>query len=121
MTYSPSPTDVRSPSPPEVRRPEVRRPEVRPKHTWPHRAAYASPPCAADLLSTWNLLDLFIVSVSLISLCPAMERFAVLRLLRVLRPLRLLSRIEGMKVIFAFFAEAWQVRATYSGLRLDCG
>ena len=58
------------------------------------------------LLSAWNLLDLFIVSVSLISLCPEMNQLSALRLLRVLRPLRLLSRIPGMKVIFAFFAEA---------------
>ena len=58
------------------------------------------------LLSPWNLLDLFIVTISLISLCPEMKKLAALRLLRVLRPLRLLSRIPGMKVIFEFFAIA---------------
>ena len=52
--------------------------------------------------------DLFIVTVSLVSLCPEMNHLTALRLLRVLRPLRLLSRIEGMKVIFSFFTEAWQ-------------
>ena len=47
------------------------------------------------LLSSWNLLDLCIMVVSVISLCPEYDRLAVLRLLRVLRPLRLLSRVEG--------------------------
>ena len=62
------------------------------------------------LLSAWNLLDLFIVTVSLVSLSPEMTKLAALRLLRVLRPLRLLSRIPGMKVIFSFFAiAAWDV------------
>jgi hypothetical protein len=59
------------------------------------------------LLSAWNLLDLFIVTVSLVSLCPEMASLSALRLLRVLRPLRLLSRIEGMRVIFSFFTEAY--------------
>ena len=76
----------------------------------PALAASSPPPVANPVCS--NPLscgqDLFIVTVSLVSLCPEMNHLTALRLLRVLRPLRLLSRIEGMKVIFSFFTEAWQ-------------
>jgi len=58
------------------------------------------------LLSSWNVMDLCIMLVSIVSLCEEYAKMSVLRLLRVLRPLRLLSRIEGMKVIFEFFARA---------------
>ena len=50
-------------------------------------------------------MNLNIVFVSIISLCPEFGKLSALRLLRVLRPLRLLSRIAGMKVIFV--SQVW--------------
>lgn len=47
------------------------------------------------LLSAWNRLDLAIVVLALLALCPETSHLAPLRLLRVLRPLRLLSRSAG--------------------------
>ena len=54
------------------------------------------------LTSAWNRLDLAIVIISLVSLCPEMGPLSFLRILRVLRPLRLLSRVDGMQLIFDF-------------------
>ena len=58
------------------------------------------------LTSAFNLLDLVIVVISLISLCPEMEKVAFLRLLRVARPLRLLGKAPGMQIIFVFLSKA---------------
>ena len=57
----------------------------------------------AYVKSPWNLLDLMIVTVSILVLLaeffPVFEGLKVLRVLRVLRPLRLLARNAGMKLI----------------------
>lgn len=50
----------------------------------------------AYLRSSWNCLDGFIVTASLLS--GSNPAFRTLRVLRVLRPLRLISRFEGLKV-----------------------
>lgn len=50
----------------------------------------------AYMKNGWNLLDFFIVAVSWISLIPELS---ALRTLRVLRPLRLVSRSSGMRLI----------------------
>ena len=58
------------------------------------------PPYFRDL---WNVLDFFIVMVSLVCLLaeafPALRPLKALRILRVLRPLRLLARDPGMRLI----------------------
>lgn len=54
----------------------------------------------------FNVLDFFIVLGSIISLYPGMGELVILRILRVLRPMRLLSRVPGMKVIFDFLIES---------------
>jgi hypothetical protein len=58
------------------------------------------PPYFRDL---WNVLDFFIVMVSLVCLLaemfPALRPLKSLRILRVLRPLRLLARDPGMRLI----------------------
>lgn len=48
----------------------------------------------------WNILDIAIVLISIISLfgSETLKVFRVLRLLRVLRPLRVISRNEGLKL-----------------------
>jgi hypothetical protein len=51
--------------------------------------------------SGWNILDFIIVASSTISLLPFagdIEWFRVLRLIRILRPLRILSRNIGMQI-----------------------
>ena len=58
------------------------------------------------LTSPFNLLDLGIVVISIVSLCPEMTKFAFLRLMRVARPLRLLGKVPGMQIIFTFLAKA---------------
>merc|ERR1740117_1026389 len=60
-----------------------------------HKGAYIRDP--------WNVLDFFIVNVSLVCLFaemfPALRPLKSLRILRVLRPLRLLARDPGMRLI----------------------
>lgn len=69
------------------------------------------------LHSTWNILDFFVVTVSLIELLSplfasagsqessSLQGLKALRALRALRPLRMISRNEGMKlVVDALFA-----------------
>ena len=57
----------------------------------------------AYVKNPWNLLDLVIVTVSLLVLLaevfPPLAGLKTLRVLRVLRPLRLLSRNPGMKLV----------------------
>ncbi|KAJ9469642.1 Muscle calcium channel subunit alpha-1 [Diplonema papillatum] len=48
---------------------------------------------------SWNRLDFFIVCVSLLSLLPGGGGFAFVKMLRVLRPLRLINKSPGMKVV----------------------
>jgi hypothetical protein len=57
----------------------------------------------AYLRSAWNWLDGFIVLASLLSSSPA---FRPLRVLRVLRPLRLVSRFEGMRLAVTLLIRA---------------
>ena len=57
------------------------------------------------LRDPWNVLDFFIVNISLLCLLadgiPQLRALRALRTLRVLRPLRLLSRDPGMRLIIA--------------------
>ena len=57
----------------------------------------------AYIKSGWNILDFFIVMISILGLfadlIPAFGKLKSLRILRVLRPLRLLQRNPGMKLI----------------------
>jgi hypothetical protein len=48
----------------------------------------------------WNLIDFFIVIISILSLTTTSDLsvFKAIRLLRLLRPLRMISRNEGLKV-----------------------
>jgi hypothetical protein len=51
--------------------------------------------------SAWNIMDFVIVMVSIFDLLPLdsnLSFFKVLRLMRVIRPLRMISRNQGMKV-----------------------
>ena len=52
------------------------------------------------------LLDFVIVMASLISLYPGLDQIVVFRILRVLRPMRLLSRVPGMALIFTFLIDS---------------
>ena len=62
------------------------------------------------LKDPWNVLDFFIVWISLLVLLasgiPALRPLKQLRILRVLRPLRLLARNEGMKLIITSLFKA---------------
>jgi len=51
------------------------------------------------LRNGWNCFDFVVVVSSLITLTPYGKRLAVLKVFRVLRPLKALSRIEGLKLI----------------------
>ena len=53
-----------------------------------------------------SIIEFFIVCSSIASLCPGVGNLLIVRLLRVLRPLRLLSRVPGMQVIFTFLVES---------------
>ena len=53
------------------------------------------------LRNSWNILDFFIIVISVTSLFMGdsnLNTLKVLRLLRVLRPLRMISRNEGLKI-----------------------
>ena len=55
---------------------------------------------SAYLKSAWNVLDFFVVLVSVIALLAQdLPGLAPLRMLRILRPLRLLAQHGGMRVI----------------------
>ena len=60
----------------------------------------------AYLSSAWNQLDFFIVVVTVVDLLLASGPLHSMRILRALRPLRLVSRIEGMKVIVSSLVKA---------------
>lgn len=54
------------------------------------------------LQSFGNLMDFFIVGLSIVSLTPLsvnLQIFKILRMVRVLRPLRMISRNEGLKIV----------------------
>lgn len=56
----------------------------------------------AYLTSSWNVLDFFIVVVSVVSLCLSSLDLSFLkafRALRALRPLRMVSRLQGLKAV----------------------
>ncbi len=50
------------------------------------------------LRNPWNLLDFVIISLSIISLTPLPSELKIIKILRVVRPLRLISRNKGLKV-----------------------
>ena len=50
------------------------------------------------LRNVWNNLDLLIVLFSVLSLTPLPDSLKFFKLLRVARPLRLISRNKGLKV-----------------------
>lgn len=73
----------------------------------------------AYLRKTWNQLDFFILLTSLPTILPgAAGGSSVVRLLRVLRPLRLIARVPGMSVIFRFFLESIVDLANVAGVNL---
>ena len=76
--------------------------------------------CGPDtyLRSGWNCLDFFILCTSLITLLPYDFDASFARLLRVLRPLRLVRRVPGMAVIFKFFEQAMGDMANVAGVVL---
>eukprot|EP01012_Entosiphon_sulcatum_P008171 TRINITY_DN14339_c0_g1_i2.p1 TRINITY_DN14339_c0_g1~~TRINITY_DN14339_c0_g1_i2.p1 ORF type:complete len:1845 (-),score=307.13 TRINITY_DN14339_c0_g1_i2:77-5611(-) len=56
-------------------------------------------PSDAFFRSGWNLMDLVIVIAGGISLAPQVANVSVVRLLRVLRPLRSVTRVAGLRVL----------------------
>ena len=74
------------------------------------------------LASAWNLVDVFIVTTSLLALLatlfPALGGLQMLRILRVLRPLRLLVRNPGMKVVVDALIEALPAVVNIGGIVL---
>lgn len=50
------------------------------------------------LRNPWNLLDFIIIALSIISLTPLPSELNIIKILRVIRPLRLISRNKGLKV-----------------------
>eukprot|EP00755_Sulcionema_specki_P020350 Sspe_Gene.71676::Locus_42577_Transcript_3_3_Confidence_0.625_Length_3388::g.71676::m.71676 len=53
----------------------------------------------AYLRGTWNAIDFVIVMAGFMSLIPGVANVSVLRLLRVIRPLRTVSRVAGMRTL----------------------
>ena len=53
----------------------------------------------AYLRSTWNIIDFIVVLAGFSSFIPGMGNFTILRLVRVIRPLRTISRVPGMRTI----------------------
>eukprot|EP01060_Flectonema_neradi_P007610 TRINITY_DN15340_c0_g1_i1.p1 TRINITY_DN15340_c0_g1~~TRINITY_DN15340_c0_g1_i1.p1 ORF type:complete len:1651 (+),score=368.21 TRINITY_DN15340_c0_g1_i1:54-5006(+) len=47
----------------------------------------------------WNRLDCFIVMASLVSLLPGASRISLVKIMRTLRPLRIINKSPGMKVV----------------------
>lgn len=71
----------------------------------------------AYLRQPWNLLDCFILLTSYLSfLGDSFSNANTIRLLRVLRPLRLVHRVPGMSAIFSFFAQAYADVANVAGV-----
>ena len=69
---------------------------------WQHRYSY--------LRSTWNQVDFFIVFMSVLEYCiPGTDGSALktLRLTRVLRPLRTISRVQGMRIIVSTLVQSF--------------
>jgi hypothetical protein len=71
----------------------------------------------AYLSNGWNRLDFFILCTSLLAIVTDANASFV-RLLRVLRPLRLVRRVPGMAAIFLFFQEALMEVANVAGVVL---
>ena len=76
--------------------------------------------CGPDsyLQNGWNRLDFAILLTSAACLLPRYEDATVVRLLRVLRPLRLVRRVPGMAVIFKFLSASALDMANVLGLVL---
>ena len=68
--------------------------------------------------SGWNCLDFVILIASFVSLVDATSSGGALRILRVLRPLRLVKRVPGMSVILTFFFESVADMANVLGVYL---
>eukprot|EP00804_Cyclotella_cryptica_P023302 CCRYP_000468-RC/>CCRYP_000468-RC protein AED:0.16 eAED:0.16 QI:0/0.71/0.37/1/0.85/0.75/8/25/1511 len=54
----------------------------------------------------WNVLDLFIVIVSILGLLPNAPNFSVLRSFRVMRPLRSISKLPSLRKIIGAFIDS---------------
>ena len=52
------------------------------------------------LKSTWNLMDFFIIFMSILAITPLTDSLAIVKMFRVLRILRLVSKNEGLQVAF---------------------
>ena len=76
----------------------------------------------AYLSSSWNQLDFFIVIVSFVTLLsdiyPSLHTLSNMRILRVLRPLRLVSRNPGMKLIISSLLKALPAVVNVLGVML---
>lgn len=68
------------------------------------------------LRSGWNCLDFFILLTSLALYIPGGPQAPIFRLLRVLRPLRLIRRVPEMGAIFQFFGQAYGDIANVTGV-----
>ena len=53
---------------------------------------------ASYLRNPWNMLDFIILAMSVISLTPLPNAFSMFKIFRTIRPVRLISRNEGLKV-----------------------
>jgi len=72
----------------------------------------------AYLRNGWNWLDFVVVLMSWISRIPGVENFSAIRTVRVLRPLRTMSRIPGMGVIVGAMLKSLR---PLSNVMLLCG
>jgi len=54
----------------------------------------------------WNRLDALVVSTGFVTLAPGMDSLVAIRLLRILRPLRIVNKLQGMKQILQTLAAA---------------
>lgn len=53
------------------------------------------------LRNPWNILDFTIVSCSFVSLSPLSSKLKTLKMFRILKALRIVSRNEGIKVVIS--------------------
>ena len=72
----------------------------------------------AYLRNGWNWLDWVVVVMSWVSMLPGVENFSAIRTVRVLRPLRTMSRIPGMGVIVGAMLKSLR---PLSNVMLLCG
>jgi len=68
---------------------------------WGHESAF--------LMDSWNIMDLFIVAAGLLELAGSSSfKFSMLRTLRVLRPLRSVTRIPSLRLVITTIIQAWR-------------